>query len=128
MSASTEIPDIVGGITDAIGLNRLWQTDQQADSQRRRSEQAEKSADEEARRTNQKDKNDSGDVAPASISKEREKTQLHADVDHDVEIHGVPRRRTPPDPSLDEGKGYTWPTPSSLNDNQPKKKYDSETT
>ena len=93
MSASAEIPDIITGITDAIGLNRLWQTEQQLDSERRRSEQAKESPD-EVRRTNRKDKDDSGDVSPVSITKQRGNTQEHTYVDHDVEIHGVPRRRT----------------------------------
>jgi hypothetical protein len=123
MSASAEIPDIITGITDAIGLNRLWQTEQQLDSERRRSEQAKESPD-EARRTNRKDKDDSGDVSRISITKQKGE---HAYVDHDVEIHGVPRRRTP-DPSMHKGEGYEWPGSFSLKDYQAKREDDSEPT
>jgi hypothetical protein len=102
MSASTEIPDIIAGITDAIGINRLWQTEQQLDSEKRRSEQANSEADEEGGPTN-RDNDNAGDVAPVSIVKQRERKQRQADADHDVEIHGVPRLRTPPDPSAHKG-------------------------
>ena len=125
MSASTEIPDIIAGITDAIGINRLWQTEQQLDSEKRRSEQAKEEAHEEGGPTN-RDNNNSGDVAPVSIEKQRERKQGQVDADHDVEIHGVPRLRTPPDPSAHKGKGYEWSMPSSLNDTHAKKKHDSE--
>jgi len=132
MSGTTEIPDIVGSITNAIGLDRLWQTDQQADAEKRKSQQEQEksaeSADDEARRTKQTD--DSGkDVAPVSLKKEREKeAQQHPEADHDMDVYGVPRPQTPPDPSAHKGKGYEWPMPASLKNNQPKRKYDSEPT
>jgi|SRR5579859_8157165 len=112
MSASTEIPDVIGGITNAIGLNRLWQTDEQADSERRKSEQ--ESKEEEAHRTKQKgDGHTNGDLAPVSIAQERTKEKGgRGQTDHDIEIHGVPRRRTPPPEN--KGKGYEWSMPRTI--------------
>jgi hypothetical protein len=113
MSGSSEIPDFVGSVTNALGLNRLWQSDQQADSEKRKSDQeGRESADEEARRTAQTT-DDSGGWGNGNIGT----------ADHDAEVHGVPKSRTP-DPSAHKGKGYEWPMPASLKNNQPKKKYD----
>src|SRR5215471_19290339 len=97
MSGSSEIPDIITGIADAIGVNRLWQTEQQLDSERRRAKQEKESPD-DARHINREDDDGSGDVAPVSITKQKGTTPEYAYVDHDVEIHGVPSRRAP-DPS-----------------------------
>ena len=137
MSGTTEVPDIIGSITNAVGLDRLWRTDEQADSEKRKSQQEDKttdSKDEEAPRTKQTAPDESGkDVAPVSIKQEREKEKQwerteRTDVDHDMDVNGVPRPITPPKPSAQKGKGYEWPMPSSLKNNQPKRKYDSEPT
>jgi hypothetical protein len=117
MSGSSEIPDFVGSVTNALGLNRLWQTDQQADSEKRKSDQeGRESADEEARRTAQAT-NDSGGWGKGKAGT----------TDHDAEVHGVPKSTTP-NPSAHKGKGYEWPMPASLKDNQPKKKYGTSPT
>ena len=127
MSASTEVPDIIGGIANVIGLNRLWQFDQHADSEKLKSEQ-EQSSDEEPHRTSQKPKpKDSEEVVPVSLKKKRGKEQADADADLDQEVYGVPKRQIP-DPSAHKGREYEWPMPSSLEDNQAKKKYDYEPT
>lgn len=133
MSGSTEIPDILGSITNAIGLDRLWQTEEQTDAEKRKSQQeqekAAESADHEAHRTKQTTDESDKDVAPVSIAKEREKeAEQQPETDHDMDVHGVPRPQTPPDPSAHKGKGYEWPMPTSLLNNQPKRKYDREPT
>src|SRR5271154_6464375 len=137
MSGTTEVPDIIGSITNAVGLDRLWRTDEQADSEKRKSQQEDKttdSKDEETPRTKETATDESGkNVAPVSIKQEREKEKQwekteRTDVDHDMDVNGVPRPITPPKPSAHKGKGYEWPMPSSLKNNQPKRKYDSEPT
>jgi hypothetical protein len=107
MAASSEVPDIFGTLTNAVGLNKLWQTDEQADSEKRKSDQADRSSQEEHQQTNGKGK--------------------EPNLDHDEEIHGVPRPPTS-SPSTAPKKGYEWPMPSTLNSNQDKVKYGSEPT
>jgi hypothetical protein len=115
MSGSSEIPDIVGSVTNALGLNRLWQTDEQADSEKRKSDQ-------ESRDSPQDETRKTEDSWGWRIGKEETGTG-----DHDGEIHGVPKARTS-DSSAKKGKGYEWPMPASLKNNQPKKKYDNAPT
>jgi hypothetical protein len=111
MSASTEIPDVIGGITNAIGLNRLWQTDEQADAEKRKAEQTEESVEDERDRTRQDEKPDESlNVAPVSIEQKKNK-----EIDQDAAIHGVVRQPNPP--TGEEGKGYEWPGPAAPKDN-----------
>jgi len=133
-----EMPDLVSGVTQALGLNRLWETEEQADAEKRKSEQhhdADESAEDEAKRTKQTDDEaDKGDVAPVSIAQEREKEEgggkqeWEADgtADYDMDLHGITRRA--PDPSAGKRKGYEWPMPASVKNNQAKKKYDTAPT
>ena len=113
MSASVAIPNFIGGITEVNGLNRLWQTDQQADSERRKSEQVLQ--------------NENGEklveVVPGPISRERKNQgQRQADVDHPVEVHGTP------DPSSPNGNANDRIVVASLRNDRAKGKYDSEAT
>ena len=136
MSSATEIPDFVSGVTQALGLNRLWQTEEQADAEKRKNEQhdAGETAEDEARRTKQTDDEDNTDVAPVSIAQERDKEDAAGRVkwkadgtaDDDMDVHGITRRA--PEPSAGKGKGYEWPMPTSMKDNQAKKKYDTAPT
>lgn len=137
MSSATEIPDFVSGVTQALGINRLWQTSEQADAEKRKSEQhdAGESAEDEAKRTKQTQEDEAkGEVAPVSIAQEREKEQASEEgerkpdgaADHDMDVHRITRRA--PEPSAGKGKGYEWPMPTSLKDNQAKKKYDTAPT
>jgi hypothetical protein len=127
MSGSTEIPDIIGGIINATGLKRLWQTDEQADSEKRESGQeveGEKPTNsEETHQITQtpESRGNSGNATPVPINIECEKEQREpTEADHDVEVHGVPRLPTPPTSPKDE-----WPIPESLKENQTKMKNDS---
>jgi hypothetical protein len=127
MSGSTEVPDIIGGISNAIGLNKSWPTDEQVDFEKRKSEQeAEKTkpanSEEEHQPIQTPEKaEDSGFAAPISIKMEWEKDQKgDTGVDHDIDVHGVPRRLTPP--ISHEVKRYEWPMPASLKDNRVKMK------
>jgi len=129
MSSATEIPDILGSITHAIGLNRLWESDQQADVERRKSEK-EGETDRPGCRTQQDTTSPlNDDIAPVLIAKEREKGEEKARklVDHDGDIHGVSireRREVQPKKTA----AYEWPMPASLKRNQAKKKVDAEPT
>jgi hypothetical protein len=125
MSASTEIPDIVTSITNAIAMSRLRQSDQQGESEKLKSNQ-EISTNGEARRTNQIIQ-DLGDVAPSACNKEiaNERVHAHAGTDHDVEARREPNQGTP-NPSAIKAEGYQGPTPSSLKDNQANMKYDTK--
>jgi hypothetical protein len=131
MSSSVEVPDIVGTITNAIGLNRLWESDEQLDAEKRKSEQKAEPAKTEPtpieRRPDDDEPRSKPDVAPVSIDKERENGQAgaRADVDPDGGIDGIkeklrdrPKKRT----------GFEWPMPASVKTNQAKKKVDSEPT
>lgn len=127
MSGSTEIPDIIGGISNTIGLHRLWQTDEQADTEKwkaeREAEETKPADSEEALQTAEtlERKEDSGDAVPISAKKEWEKEQKGDTIDHDIEIHGIPRQQTPP-----TSKGYDWLFPAAQKANQAKMKSDSE--
>src|SRR5271170_7311945 len=97
MSGSVEVPDIVTGITNAIGLNRLWENPQQTDAEKRKSNQKAESAEDEAHRTKQTpdDHGEGGGgggegVAPVSLKQERER-EKHIHVDHDDDVAGIPR-------------------------------------
>lgn len=117
MSGSSEIPDIIGSVTNALGLNRLWQTEEQADSEKRKSDQEGRESEDETRKAAQGD-----DSFGWRFGKEKTETG-----DQDGEIHGVPKPRIS-ETSAKKGKGYEWPMPASLKNNQPKKKYDSAPT
>ena len=138
MASATEIPDFVGAVTQALGLNRLWQTEEQADADKRKNERhgVGESAEDEARRTKQTEDEDTGDVAPVSIAKERQKEEetvrqgqgrVEGIADHDMDLDVV-SSQAPPEPSAGKGKGYEWPMPASMKDNQAKKKYDTAPT
>lgn len=142
MASATEIPDFVTGVTQALGLNRLWQTEEQADAENRKNEQqgGGDSAEVEPRRTKQTEDEDEdkdkGDVAPVSIAKERQKEEeaivkgqgnAEGTVDHDMDVDAV-SSHAPPEPSAGKGKGYERPMPASTKDNQAKKKYDTAPT
>ena len=125
MSSSAEVPDIVGSITNAIGLNRLWESDQQIDAEHRKSQQEAEPAHTVPtplpRHTSDSAK---ADVAPVSIAKEREKeaTGGQKDVDQEdgiqVKLRPQPKKRT----------GYEWPMPASVKTNHAKEKIDSAPT
>jgi len=114
MSSSAEMPDVIGGISNALGLNKLWQSDEQADSEKRKSDQAHQPSEDEVDRGRKKDNKD---VAPVSI-----KDQQPNGIDHDDDVHGVPRTEPPR-----KKKGYEWPMPMSAN-NKAKTKYDDAST
>jgi hypothetical protein len=123
MSASAEIPDIVSGITNTLGLNKLWQTDAQEDSEKwREQKQGQKDDEEKAQGGKQSDRDYQGS-GPVSIANEKQ----DGNADHDAEVHGVPRPRTPTEPS-EQKKGYEWPMPGTLKTNQTKRKYDTAPT
>jgi hypothetical protein len=127
MASATEIPDFVSGVTQALGLNRLWQTEEQADAEKRKNEQhdARESTEDAAKRTKPTDEEDKRDVAPVSIATERQKEEGTTDHDMDVDVVSS---QAPPEPSAGKGKGYEWPMPASMKDNQAKKKYDTAPT
>lgn len=129
MSSSAEVPDIVGTITNAIGLNRLWESDQQLDAEKRKSEQkAEPSKSEPTpleRRPDDDEPPSKPDVAPVSIAKEggNGEARDHGDVDRDGGIDGV-KEKLRPQPK--KRTGYEWPMPASVKTNQAQKKIDTE--
>lgn len=117
MSGSAEVPDILGGISQALGVNRLWETEEQADSEKRKADQAEESRDDESRRIRPGKARDEADgVESVSTQKENEGQE-------GPDIHGVPKRRAP---KKQRGHRYEWPIPASLTDIQAKRRYDSE--
>jgi len=131
MSSSTEIPDILGGVTHAIGFNRLWKSDQQADAEKRKSEQ-ETEPPQIERPGSSTPQNTargwSGDVAPVSVAKQRETREEtdHKEAHSDDDIHVVSvRERLQTQPKT---TAYEWPMPASLKRNQAKKKADAEPT
>jgi len=132
MSSSTEIPDILGSITQAIGLNRLWESDQQADAERRKSEQETEPPQTErpASRTPQNTAwRLNGDMAPVSIAKECQKGEEtdHEEVHSDDDIHDISiRERLQTQPK--KTTAYEWPMQASLKRNQAKKKDNAEPT
>ena len=134
MSGTTEIPDILGHITNAVGLDRLWQTNQQADAEKRMSQRQEEervaeSTDEKARKIIHTAVEESRkNVAPVSFTTEPEKERAHVDVDHSTEGRGASEPQTPPDPSGQKANGYGRRLTSSLEKNQPALMHDGETT
>jgi len=129
MSGSTEIPDVLGGITNALGVKHLWDTEEQLDSEKHKPEEAEQRKKEESLQTKKTDHEDERrGVVPVSLKKEKEgerESELAEGkkADHDVEIHGVLRLRNSPKQIRN---GYEWPTPASLTNDQTKRKYGSE--
>jgi len=119
MSGSAEVPDIFGGISQALGLNRLWETEEQADSEKRKSDQEGESGDDESRRIKLGKARDEGDgVESLSTQKENEGQE-------GPDIHGVPKRRVP---KKHRRHGYEWPIPASFTDVRAQRRYDSEPT
>lgn len=112
MSGSTEIPDYVGKLANAVGLDKLWQSSEQADSERRQEEHE------------YEDKHEHF-AEDADDGVGHHKGQQ---ADHDIEIHGVPRPRSPTEDAHRGKKGYEWPMPASAKDNEAKVKLDSQPT
>ena len=108
MSASAEIPDIIGGITNTLGLNRLWETEQQQEAESWREKHEDEKDEKEERREKERKETDegSGGVAPVSIADEKRTT------DHDGDIHGTSKSWTKCQPS--EKKRLDWPALASL--------------
>src|SRR5271156_6023071 len=112
MSASTEIPDYFGKLANAVGIDQLWQSSEQADSERRKEEQE------------GEDKHEQHDEeADEKVSHPKQKQ-----ADHDIEIHGVPKPQSPTEDAHHGKRGYEWPMPGSLKDNEARVKRDSQPT
>jgi hypothetical protein len=118
MSASAEVPDFASGITNTLGINKLWRTDQQEESALWRERQNDEKGDYEDREKQRREQTGEGkgEVAPVSIADEKRK-ETGEGTDHDGEVHGVPRSRTTPQ-SPGGQKSYDWPTLASLALNQ----------
>jgi hypothetical protein len=128
MASSTETPDLLGSLSNALGLNRLWQSDEQADAENRKSEQeGEPLQTEPPTNKTLKDpesRENSGE-ASVSIAKEREKERARdqEEVDNNDGIQGVSaplRLQAQPRKGTD-----AWPMPVSFGTNQAEKPVDS---
>ena len=112
MSGSTEIPEYISKLANAVETDKLWPTAEQAELERRKEEQ-------EAQEAHQ-------DYSEESADKARYQEQRQPN--HDTDIHGVPKPRSPTEDVHHGTRGYERPMPTSLKNNAAKINRDSEPT